>query len=117
MCNELHFPAGYAPLTAEEITYTEGGALGLGSVLVGISSAVGSVVLASSYIWGIGQSRAWLKEKDNTEGNIFTILGRAVDDLSADMKQSASNFVRDGVSAAMVTALAPLSAALLFLRR
>ncbi len=113
---KMNYPADYAVLSNEEMTYTEGGALGLGSVLVGISSTVGSVVLASSYIWGIGQARTWLQQDGNKDGNFFTVMGRATDAIAADMGKSASNFVRDAVSATMVVALAPLSAILLIVR-
>ena len=43
-------------------------------------------------------------------------MGRATDAIAADMGKSASNFVRDAVSATMVVALAPLSAVLLIVR-
>ena len=52
----------------------------------------------------------------NTKGNLFTVLGKAFDDIGADMSKSAANFVRDGVSTAMVIALAPLSAILLVVK-
>ena len=44
------------------------------------------------------------------------MLGRATDAIAADMGKSASNFVRDAVSATTVVALAPLSAILLIVR-
>lgn len=59
------------------------------------------------------QTRDWLKQPGNKEGNIFTVYGRALDALSADMKKSSSNFLRDGVSAVTVCALAPVSLVLI----
>lgn len=115
MKQNLNLPADYAVLTDNEMTYTQGG--GVASTLLGLYGAgatiVGTGVLASSYIWGIQQTRSWLKQPGNKEGNIFTVYGRALDALSADMKQSSSNFLRDGVSAATVCALAPLSLVLI----
>lgn len=118
MENKLNLPAEYAVLSSDEMVYTEGGAAesGFGSVVVGIAAAVGGVVLASSYVWGIGQARSWLSVEGNTDGNLFTVLGKACDDIGADMAKSAANFVRDGVSTAMVVALAPLSAILLIVK-
>ena len=115
---KMTYPADYAVLSNEEMTYTAGG----GSVndTAGIATTaatvVGAVVLASSYIWGIGQARTWLQQEGNKDGNLFTILGRATDAIVSDMSKSASNFVRDAVSTTMVVALAPLSAILLIVR-
>lgn len=115
--NKLNYPADYAVLSNDEMTYTEGGSAGdFAGVATTAATVVGAVVLASSYIWGIGQARTWLKQDGNREGNLFTVLGRAADDIGADMSKSAGNFVRDAVSTTMVVALAPLSAVLLILR-
>lgn len=109
---ELNYPAEYAVLSSEEMTYTEGGSAIL-TGLVAVSSAIGFGVLGSSYIWGIRQAREWLKQGDNKSGNLFTVMGRAFDDLGADMRQSPSNALRDGVSAVTLVALAPVTAILL----
>ena len=115
MKNDMIYPADYAVLSSEEMTYTEGGnALDSAASAIGFAAtAVGAVVLASSYIWGIGQARSWLKQEGNTDGNLFTVLGRAADDIGSDMNKSVSNLVRDAVSTAMVVGLAPLSVILL----
>ena len=113
----INYPAEYAVLSQDEMTYTEGGSLdGAASVATTAATLVGGVVLASSYVWGIGQARTWLRTDGNKEGNFFTVLGRATDAIVADMGQSAGNFVRDAVSSTMVVALAPLSAILLIVR-
>ena len=107
MKQDLHLPADYAVLSDNEMTYTQGG--GVFTTLLGLytagATAVGTGVLAASYAWGIQQTRDWLNKK----GNIFTVYGRALDALSADMKKSSSNFLRDGVSALTVCAMGPLS--------
>ena len=112
MKNDLNLPAGYAVLSEEEMTYTEGGAVTIFTGLVAVSSAIGFGVLGSSYLWGIQQAKAWLKQ----DGNFFTVLGRAFDDLGADMRQSPSNALRDGVSTATMVLLAPLTAVLLLVK-
>ena len=114
----MNYPADYAVLSNEEMTYTTGGgavdnAAGFASTA---ATVVGTVVLASSYIWGIKQARTWLQQEGNKDGNFFTVLGRATDSIVTDMGKSASNFVRDAVSTTMVVALAPLSAILLIVR-
>ena len=114
----MNYPAAYAALSNEEMTYTTGGgtvdnAAGFASTA---ATVVGTVVLASSYIWGIKQARTWLQQEGNKDGNFFTVLGRATDAIVSDMGKSASNFVRDAVSTTMVVALAPLSAILLIVR-
>lgn len=115
MKTDLNLPAGYAVLSEEEMTYTEGGAA-IVSGLIAVTSTIGFGVLGSSYVWGIQQGRAWLAQDQNRQGNLFTVIGRACDDLSADMRKSSSNALRDGVSTAMVVLLAPLSAILLLRR-
>lgn len=111
MKQDLHLPADYAVLSDNEMTYTQGG--GVFTTLLGLytagATAVGTGVLAASYAWGIQQTRDWLKRPGNKKGNIFTVYGRALDALSADMKKSSSNFLRDGVSALTVCAMGPLS--------
>ena len=115
MENKMKMPANYNVMNEEEMTYTQGG--GVISTLLGLYSTgatiVGTGVLAASYAWGIQQTRDWLKQPGNKEGNIFTVYGRALDALSADMKKSSSNFLRDGVSAVTVCALAPVSLVLI----
>lgn len=63
MDHTMKLPAGYAVLSDEEMTYTEGGA-GVIKTLLTLYSAgatvVGTGVLASSYVWGINQTRSWL---------------------------------------------------------
>jgi len=110
MTKNLNLPAEYAVLTNEEMTYTEGG-----GAFGAAASVVGAVVLGSSYIWGISQAKEWLSSKSNRKGNILTVAGRASDAIAADMSKSASNFLRDAVSTAMVVSLAPLSALLIIL--
>ena len=111
MKQDLTLPADYAVLSDNEMTYTQGG--GVFTTLLGLytagATAVGTGVLAASYAWGIQQTRDWLKQPGNKEGNVFTVYGRALDALSADMKKSSSNFLRDGVSALTVCAMGPLS--------
>lgn len=121
MKQELNLPAAYAVLSEDEMTYTEGGSLSsIGTaagtvvdVLKGVATVVGVLVLGSSYIWGISQGREWLSYKSNTEGNFFTVMGRAIDDIGTDMTRSPANFLRDAVSTTMVVALAPVSAVLM----
>ena len=111
---KMNYPADYAVLSNEEMTYTTGGGTidDAAGIATTAATVVGAVVLASSYVWGIGQARTWLQQEGNRDGNFFTVLGRA----TADMGKSASNFVRDAVSATTVVALAPLSAILLIVR-
>ena len=118
MNKKMNLPAEYAALSEEEMTYTTGGVsieVDPLSVFTTAATVVGAAVLGASYVWGISVSRSWLSQKSNREGNVFTIIGRATDDIAADMSQSAGNFVRDVVSTTMVVALAPLSAVLMIL--
>lgn len=106
----MEFPADYAVLSDDEMTYTTGG-----SAVGGIVTIVGVAVLASSYVWGISQARDWLSVASNRRGNPLTVMGRAMDAIGDDMSKSPSNFLRDVVSTGTVVALAPLSALLLIL--
>ena len=117
MMKKMNYPADYAVLSNEEMTYTTGGgAVACTRPRSEIQTALSYLVLASSYIWGIKQARTWLQQDGNKDGNFFTVMGRATDALAADMGKSAGNFVRDAVSTIMVVALAPLSAILLVVR-
>ena len=118
MMKKMNYPADYAVLSNEEMTYTTGGGAvdDAASLATTAATVVGAVVLASSYIWGSKQARTWLLQDGNKDGNFFTVMGRATDALAADMGKSAGNFVRDAVSTIMVVALAPLSAILLVVR-
>ena len=125
MKDTIRYPDHFAPVAEEEMVYLNGGSLSdtVDNVVDSASSAlnvlgivatvVGVCVLGSSYIWGIRQANAWLD--DNGDGNIFTILGKAVDDLGADMSKSLSHFTRDLVAAVTVVGLWPLSIPLLIL--
>ena len=92
MMKKMNYPADYAVLSNEEMTYTTGGGAvdDAASLATTAATVVGAVVLPSSYIWGIKQARTWLQQD--------------------------GNFVRDAVSTTMVVALAPLSAILLIVR-
>ena len=118
MMKKMNYPADYAVLSNEEMTYTTGGGAvdDAASLATTAATVVGAVVLASSYIWGIKQARTWLQQDGKKDGNFYTEMGRATDALAADMSKSAGNFVRDAVSTTMVVALAPLSAILLIVR-
>ena len=125
MKDTIRYPDDLAPVAEEEMVYLNGGSLSdtVDNVVDSASSAlnvlgivatvVGVCVLGSSYVWGIRQANAWLD--DNGDGNIFTILGKAVDDLGADMSKSLSHFTRDLVAAVTVVGLWPLSIPLLIL--
>ena len=114
---KMNYPADYAVLSNEEMTYTTGGGTidDAAGIATTAATVVGAVVLASSYVWGISQAKDWLSVSSNRKGNLFTVLGRASDALSEDMSKSPSNFLRDTVAAGTVIALAPLSAILLIL--
>ena len=114
MRNELYLPAEYAVLTEEEMTYTQGGS-DIGGFASTAATVVGAVVLGASYVWGIGTARSWLNQKENRKGNVFTVIGRALDDIGEDMSQSPSNFLRDVVSTAAVVGLAPVSVVLMLI--
>ena len=107
----MRFPSSYNVVTEEEMTYTTGG--GAVDTITTVATVVGACVMAASYIWGITQTRSWLAQ--NGKGNVFTILGRATDDLIADMSVSASNAARDAVAAVSMVALWPLSLVLMII--
>lgn len=114
MNKTMDLPAEYAVLSEDEMTYTSGGA-DIAQAFTTAATVVGAAVLGASYVWGISVSREWIRDKSNREGNLFTVLGRAADEIGADMAKSPANFLRDAVSSAMVVGFAPLSAALMFI--
>ena len=114
MNKNMNLPAEYAVLSEEEMTYTQGGS-DIGGFASAAATVVGAVVLGASYVWGIGTARSWLNQKENRKGNVFTVIGRALDDIGEDMSQSPSNFLRDVVSTAAVVGLAPVSVVLMLI--
>ena len=114
MNKNMNLPAEYAVLSEEEMTYTQGGS-DIGGFATTAATVVGAVVLGASYVWGIGTARSWLSQKGNRKGNVFTVIGRALDDIGEDMSQSPSNFLRDVVSTAAVVGLAPVSVVLMLI--
>ena len=71
MMKKMNYPADYAVLSNEEMTYTTGGGAvdDAASLATTAATVVGAVVLASSYIWGIKQARTWLQQDGNKDGN------------------------------------------------
>ena len=105
MTQNLNLPSNFASLTNEEMTYTEGGSLSALAFLQGTATVVGTLVLGSSFIWGVTQIKKWLDEPDNTDGNFFTVAGRAIDSIGEDMSQSPANCLRDLVAIATMAAV------------
>ena len=118
MTQNLNFPARYASLTDEEMTYTEGGSLSAWTFLQGTATVVGALVLGSSFIWGVSQAKNWLNDPKNRKGNIFDTVSRAMDDIHKDMSESPANFLRDSVAIATMVAVVaiPVSMAISFAR-
>ncbi|MGN0707614.1 MAG: hypothetical protein ACI4JC_06395 [Faecalibacterium sp.] len=110
MEKKIQLPAAYAALSEDEMTYTQGG--GSMDILSTASTVIGAAVLGVCYFWGVSQARAWLRDKNNLEGNVLTIMGRAMDDLGADMKVSLPNALRDGAATATYVLLFPVSVVL-----
>ena len=127
MEHAIRYPEHFAPIAQDEMVYLNGGSVAdsIGNVvdytvnaaastvkvLGTVATIVGVCVLGASYLWGIQQANSWLD--DNSDGNVFTILGRALDDLTADMSKSVSYFTRDLVASVAVVALWPISIPLL----
>lgn len=76
MMKKMNYPADYAVLSNEEMTYTTGGGAvdDAAGIATTAATVVGAVVLASSYIWGIKQARTWLQQDGNKDGNFFTVM-------------------------------------------
>ena len=58
MMKKMNYPADYAVLSNEEMTYTTGGGAvdDAASLATTAATVVGAVVLASSYIWGCSRT-------------------------------------------------------------
>ena len=95
---KMMMPAYYNVLSTEEMTYTEGGA-----------NATMTEALLCWLIPPYGWFRGVTAVRDYRRKNPNTWTEKGLDALTADMQKSSSNFIRDGVSALTVCALAPLS--------
>ena len=92
MMKKMNYPADYAVLSNEEMTYTTGGGAvdDAASLATTAATVVGAVVLASSYIWGIKQARTWLQQDGNKDGNFFTVFRDLKHAFIGDVVRSAN---------------------------
>ena len=92
MMKKMNYPADYAVLSNEEMTYTTGGGAvdDAAGIATTAATVVGAVVLASSYIWGIKQARTWLQQDGNKDGNFFTVFRDLKHAFIGDVVRSAN---------------------------
>ena len=105
MENTLHLPKHYSPMSEQEMTYTSGGAVTISDL--GLMAAFS--VAAYSYVWGLNNSRRWLRANKKRPGSTFQILNRAFDAVLEDMSKSIWNTLWDGFTAANMVALWPIT--------
>lgn len=99
MSDKLIMPAGYTALSGEELTYTQGG---------GVIGVAASALLIYNYVWGIIQTRNWLK--NNQTGSAVSTAIRAYNATIDYIGASVLNTVRGVITAMQFSLLWPVTA-------
>lgn len=110
MENKLLLPVQYCPMTEEEMTYTSGGdtTVNVSQILMYTASAVLGAVSIYNYVWGLNETRNWIKKNKNED--VTKVLEAAITDTTAYMTSSLFNCVRGIVTAMQLTSLFPITA-------
>lgn len=105
MENTLHLPKSYSPLSEQEMTYTSGGAV----TTYDLGALIGFSISLYSYVWGVSNSRRWLRENQKRPGSLGQTLNRAFDAVLNDMSKSLWHTIRDAYTAINMVALWPIT--------
>ena len=75
MEKKLMLPANYNVMNEEEMTYTSGGDGFTAPFAVGWT--IGAVISVANLIWGLDQTRTWIKNNKKNGENITDLAARA----------------------------------------
>ena len=104
MEKKLMLPANYNVMNEEEMTYTYGGedapsAFGI----------VGAVISVANLIWGLDQTRAWIKANKGKK-NAFDLAGEGIDASLRYMNKSIGNAIVGMYTAVNLAVWCPVTA-------
>lgn len=105
MEKKLMLPANYNVMNEEEMTYTYGGE--------GAPSAfgiVGAVISVANLIWGLDQTRTWIKNNKKNGENITDLAAKGINAAADYMGKSIGNAIVGVYTALNLTGWWPVTA-------
>ena len=101
MENNLRMPASYNVLNEDEMTYTEGGANIVGTVL----GAAAFVLVAGNLIWALDVTRSWIRSNRPTDQSILGSVAQA----AAKGVQTTANYAKQSIWNTLVVAFSTIN--------
>ena len=108
MEKKLMMPANYNVMNEEEMTYTCGGADSSAPFWIGWS--IGAVVSVANLIWGLDQTRTWIKNNKKSGENVVDLAAKGVDAAADYMGKSIGNAIVGVYTALNLTSWWPVTA-------
>lgn len=107
MEKKLMLPANYNVMNEEEMTYTSGGDGFTAPFAVGWT--IGAVISVANLIWGLDQTRAWIKANKGKK-NAFDLAGEGIDASLRYMNKSIGNAIVGMYTAVNLAVWCPVTA-------
>ena len=118
MEKKLMLPANYNVMNEEEMTYTEGGANLLQAVCAvagftapfAVGWTIGAVISVANLIWGLDQTRTWIKNNKKNGENITDLAAKGINAAADYMGKSIGNAIVGVYTALNLTGWWPVTA-------
>ena len=91
MEKKLMLPANYNVMNEEEMTYTSGGDGFTAPFAVGWT--IGAVISVANLIWGLDQTRTWIKNNKKNGENITDLAAKGINAAADYMSKSIGNAI------------------------
>lgn len=91
MEKKLMLPANYNVMNEEEMTYTSGGDGFTAPFAVGWT--IGAVISVANLIWGLDQTRTWIKNNKKNGENITDLAAKGINAAADYMGKSIGNAI------------------------
>lgn len=108
MEKKLMLPANYNVMNEEEMTYTCGGADT--STPFWIGWGIGTVISVANLIWGLDQTRSWIKSNKKDGQNVTDLAAKGIDAAANYMGKSIGNAIVGVYTALNLTSWWPVTA-------
>lgn len=103
MEKKLMLPANYNVMNEEEMTYTSGGDGFTAPFAVGWT--IGAVISVANLIWGLDQTRTWIKNNKKNGENITDLAAKGINAAADYMGKSIGNAIVGVYTALNLTGL------------
>lgn len=108
MERKLMLPANYNVMNEEEMTYTSGGDGFTAPFAVGWT--IGAVISVANLIWGLDQTRTWIKNNKKNGENITDLAAKGINAAADYMGKSIGNAIVGVYTALNLTGWWPVTA-------